>query len=342
MNMSTKYRPGRTAHRRRAVASRSYGAANSAANSGGFSLKPILICALIALAVYMRFSQAPLPQQTRQVVASLISGEVNLKDAVMVFGQKKAPEDIQTDDIEDKKENSILVFGKKLLGISDDNAAPEDEIQQYEPPLPNDFDEISPEQDENAVGDLSDRAFAFMGQISESPMPTFTIPPEVFEIAPEELLDTTPNTEFEIPSPDVVDDTTYQLPFACMAPIKGRITSPFGYRDHPIDTTAKFHYGVDVAANKGVKISAFSAGRVYQTGRNNTYGNFARIDHGNGFTSFYGHMNSITVKNGDWVKMGAEVGKVGSTGNSTGPHLHFEMRKNNMIINPSDYADLSA
>ena len=66
------------------------------------------------------------------------------------------------------------------------------------------------------------------------------------------------------------------------------------------------------------------------------------MDHGGGFTSFYGHMDSISVQKGKTVKQGTEIGKVGSTGKSTGPHLHFEMRKDGKIIDPTDYVELAA
>ena len=78
------------------------------------------------------------------------------------------------------------------------------------------------------------------------------------------------------------------------------------------------------------------------TGRGTVYGNFVRVDHGDGFTSFYGHMDSISVTKGQKVALGQQVGKVGSTGKSTGPHLHFEMRKDGKIINPNDYVELAA
>lgn len=338
--MNKRYRPTAAAARRRRAGTR-----KSSKSTGTFNLPivPIIFCALAVIAVYMRFSQAPTPQAFRQTVSSLINGDVDLKDAVLVFGNNQ---DSIENEAGEGKENAILVFGKKLLGIDDKNKETDenaDTNNEYEPPLPNDFDEIDPnDKSENAVGASSDRIFTYLGQVCESPYPIEAVPEIEFALPPEEEQDNTPNKAFKIPSPDVVDDTVYTLPFACIAPIKGRITSKYGYRDHPIDTTAKFHYGVDVAAAKGTKIGAFAAGTVYQTGTSAINGNFARIDHGNGFTSFYAHMNSITCKKGEWINMGQEVGKVGSTGNSTGPHLHFEMRKNNMIICPTDFVELSA
>ena len=104
------------------------------------------------------------------------------------------------------------------------------------------------------------------------------------------------------------------------------LTSPFGPRNHPISGQYKNHDGVDIGASRGSDIWAAAAGTVILAGRNGGYGNCVIVNHGNGYTTVYGHMDSIAVSAGQSVSMGQVLGYVGSTGNSTGPHLHFEIR----------------
>ncbi|MBR4952887.1 MAG: peptidoglycan DD-metalloendopeptidase family protein, partial [Oscillospiraceae bacterium] len=115
------------------------------------------------------------------------------------------------------------------------------------------------------------------------------------------------------------------------------ITSCFGYRVHPIFGTTKYHAGVDVAANSGATISAAAAGTVSIAEYNSSYGNYVVIYHPNGTTSLYAHMSQMTVSAGQSVSKGQTIGYVGSTGWSTGPHLHFEIRVNGSCVDPLQY-----
>ena len=109
-------------------------------------------------------------------------------------------------------------------------------------------------------------------------------------------------------------------------PVKGVITSDFGYRSDPFTSNTAKHYGTDIAANKGTIISAAASGKVSLVGFDkNGYGNYLKIDHDGSFTTLYGHCSKITVKQGDYVERGQPVAEVGSTGRSTGNHLHFEV-----------------
>jgi murein DD-endopeptidase MepM/ murein hydrolase activator NlpD len=107
-----------------------------------------------------------------------------------------------------------------------------------------------------------------------------------------------------------------------------RITSPFGWRMHPILHVNKFHSGVDIGAPSGATIVAAGDGTVISAAYNSGYGNMTMIDHGNGLVSVYGHQSRISVSRGQHVTKGQTIGAVGSTGMSTGPHLHFEIRVN--------------
>ncbi len=115
------------------------------------------------------------------------------------------------------------------------------------------------------------------------------------------------------------------------------ITSPFGYRKNPVTRKYGLHTGVDIGASYGSKIVAAGSGIVIFSGWYGAYGNAVIIDHGNGLSSLYGHMSSRGVAANDVVVPGQEIGKVGSTGWSTGPHLHFEIRKNGEPVNPMGY-----
>ncbi len=163
-----------------------------------------------------------------------------------------------------------------------------------------------------------------------------------FELSDADREDDTPAVPFEIPAPDKVDLENYKLPFSYVTPLLGRITSPFGYRDHPVDGNAKFHYGVDIAGKTGTAIICFAAGKVESTGYNATYGNYIFVAHSGGYRSFYGHLSRSLVKEGQKVKKGETIAKVGSTGTATGPHLHFEVRKDGSVLDPMHYVSPEA
>ena len=116
------------------------------------------------------------------------------------------------------------------------------------------------------------------------------------------------------------------------------ITSEFGWRYHPIYHTQKYHSGVDIGASYGASIVAADGGTVITAGAVSGYGNCVVINHGNGITTLYGHMSSIAVSSGQKVSKGQTIGYVGSTGNSTGPHLHWEVTVNGVRQNPLNYA----
>jgi murein DD-endopeptidase MepM/ murein hydrolase activator NlpD len=117
-------------------------------------------------------------------------------------------------------------------------------------------------------------------------------------------------------------------------PTAGGIGSYFGYRTHPILGYSRLHGGIDIGGRMGQPIWAVKEGVVIMARANGGYGNTIIIDHGNGYASLYAHQSSFEVKEGDYVETGQHVGNVGSTGLSTGPHLHFELRKNGSVTDP--------
>jgi len=120
-------------------------------------------------------------------------------------------------------------------------------------------------------------------------------------------------------------------------PVPGAVTSLFGPRVHPIFGTTRNHYGVDMNGASGTSISAAAAGQVITAGWMNGYGNTVIISHGDGFTTLYAHQSEILVSFGDSVDGGDTIGRVGTTGFSTGPHLHWEIRVDGVAVDPLPY-----
>ncbi len=119
-----------------------------------------------------------------------------------------------------------------------------------------------------------------------------------------------------------------------VTPIEGRITSRYGVRSSIRKST---HTGLDISAVQGTAIKVIADGTVTAASYNGSYGNLVKVDHGNGVETWYAHTSKMYVKKGDTVKAGDVIAAVGSTGNSTGPHLHLEIRVNGEHVNPQDY-----
>lgn len=124
---------------------------------------------------------------------------------------------------------------------------------------------------------------------------------------------------------------------AMIWPISGPITSEFGWRTHPITGDQRFHSGLDIGGDYGIPVHAAQAGTVTYAGWISGYGNTVIIDHGGGVTTLYGHNQSLAVGEGQSVAQGEVISYCGSTGNSTGPHCHFEVRQNGEPVSPYGY-----
>ena len=133
------------------------------------------------------------------------------------------------------------------------------------------------------------------------------------------------------------DDNYVQGTGAMGWPCSGPITSPFGYRTHPIFGTTIFHAGIDIGVDYGTPIHAADSGVVVYSGWISGYGNAVIIDHGGGISTLYGHNQSLAVSEGQSVSKGSVIAYAGSTGNSTGPHCHFEVDVNGSPVNPMGY-----
>jgi murein DD-endopeptidase MepM/ murein hydrolase activator NlpD len=117
-------------------------------------------------------------------------------------------------------------------------------------------------------------------------------------------------------------------------PVRGVLSSPYGWRIDPIANVERFHSAIDLAAPQGTPVKATLDGRVSRVAVNSVYGNYIIITHQGAYQSLYAHLSVVSIKQGDWVGQNSKIGEVGSTGYSTGPHLHFSVFKNNKAINP--------
>ena len=124
-------------------------------------------------------------------------------------------------------------------------------------------------------------------------------------------------------------------PGAFSWPVTGTITSPFGWRSNPFGGGPEFHQGLDIAAPSGTTVTAAAGGTVIMAQWYGGYGNYILIDHGGGYSTGYGHLSAIYVSTGQAVQRGQAIGAVGSTGQSTGPHLHFEVRIAGRPVDPA-------
>ena len=140
------------------------------------------------------------------------------------------------------------------------------------------------------------------------------------------------SSEDEIPAN--VSVNSYTLNQKMFLPATGETTSEFGIRTHPIYGTLRFHAGIDIANEIGTPIYSAFDGEIIVADYDEWNGNYIKIAHDNGIMTVYCHCNELYVKKGERVKAGQKIAEMGSTGSSTGPHLHFELRINNISYNP--------
>ena len=169
--------------------------------------------------------------------------------------------------------------------------------------------------------------------------PLNTIPPAGEDPAPEELetMDLVLYSDEDLP--ENVSMRQAILGFDHVTPEKAVLSSNFGYRDHPLEGTERFHYGVDLAADTGTAIACFADGTVTAVGESSSYGKYCTVTHANGCATLYAHCGRISVSSGAAVKKGEKLGEVGETGMATGPHLHFELQKDGVYLNPIYYVE---
>lgn len=138
-------------------------------------------------------------------------------------------------------------------------------------------------------------------------------------------------------TPDNVCLTQQVLGFSFADPVEGTISDPFGYRTHPIQGDVLFHYGVDIAADSGTIIRSFADGTVTAVGESSELGKYVTVVHSGDYTTLYAHCSRVTASSGQQVSLGDPIAEVGETGQTTGPHLHFELHHDKLYLNPIYY-----
>ncbi len=193
----------------------------------------------------------------------------------------------------------------------------EQEVQALDGPTARQVAEWATAADEQPAGADSPEVAAALAEAAQAAAPPAAPP------AGEDNSPAKPTTRSSIPA---------GLPFY------GRITSPFGWRASPFIAGARtYHKGMDIACPIGTPVHATQAGRVIVAGWTDTYGITVMIDHGKGWTTIYGHNSKLKVKIGQVVDQGQLISLSGSTGPSTGPHIHYEVRHNGVPVNPANY-----
>lgn len=199
------------------------------------------------------------------------------------------------------------------------------------------------------VAALFERRLGKMTQSTPAPAPV--TPPLPAETAPEPIApaETVPLPEaavvaMEYSGPTLPDNATmdkYALGLGeTTSPVSNWwLSSSFGWREHPVDGEEKFHNGIDMAVNEGTTVQAFAGGVIEYIGESPAYGLYTQIQHDNGVTTFYCHCSKLLVQQGQTVAVGEAVAQSGETGNATGPHLHFEIKKDGILLNPLYYID---
>ena len=143
-----------------------------------------------------------------------------------------------------------------------------------------------------------------------------------------EISGTSTNVAADSPMAAAANSVSYKYP------VQGRVSSGFGNRFHPIDRKVKFHAGLDLAVPQGTTVGAAANGTVKFAGWDGDYGNLVILQHADGRESRYGHLSKLVVKQNDEVMAGQTIALSGSTGKSTGPHVHFEIRENGKVVDP--------
>jgi hypothetical protein len=187
--------------------------------------------------------------------------------------------------------------------------------------------------------------------LAAPPAPVFASAPELlprplldellFDLGGDLGVDDTPPIPFGTEVPSKASFARVEPPFAYVVPLDGEVTSAFGYRDDPVSGEKQvFHYGLDISGATGADILCFADGVVSAAGDSKSYGLYALVDHGDGFVTLYAHCSKLLSGEGSAVKAGDALARVGATGKATGPHLHFEVRRDGILLDPQQYLQL--
>lgn len=275
-----------------------------------YSFKSILCVIILLSGIVIRFAFYGTDLQKN--LSGAIHGNVNYEETMATLGRAVA------------NSGEIISVFKKSEDQEDKNSLnANDEADEKTTALPDDFYKAQTEEIHK-----EERATQLDAENIEKLS---------FEMSEAELSDDTKAEVFVIPPPTYCSNEKIDIDFRYASPLYGRITSPYGYRDHPVNGDGGFHSGIDIASPKGTAVKSFAKGKVLEASTNKVYGNYVLIEHSGDIRSFYGHNSKLCVKKGQNVKLGQKIAEVGSTGLSTGPHVHFEIRKGTIRLNPKHY-----
>lgn len=209
------------------------------------------------------------------------------------------------------------------------------------------------EESQTAAGPVSEAARQALAQLptQESMLLQLGVSPQTEQPVGEEQAEPEPQTDQAASAPEIPAYTGPALPAGAtmdyvdlgltnsVTPVQGEMTSPYGYRDHPVNGEYLFHSGIDLAADIGTPVAAFADGTVDFIGESEAYGLYIQLDHGNGVKTFYCHCSALYAQKGEVVSAGQTIAAVGDTGNATGPHLHLEIKRDGVLLNPIYYIE---
>ena len=307
----------------------------------------LAICGVIfvlLVAVKLLFPQTV--SRLAQTAGDLIGRDADFKEAFAAMGRAVSGEEPVGDSLQDAytavfnpgEEDAVLASGTAAVSDYLDPAARLMRHYTLELPVPD-------EEESTGNGEAEDTSPAAEQVAASLPVEETAAvqePPEepAADQEVEETATAAASQVYTMPAlPENASLEQRNLGFAHTSPIVAPLTSPFGWREHPVSGGTKFHYGVDLGAETGTDICAFADGEVYATGDSSSLGYYIMIQHADGYMTLYAHCSKITVTSGA-VTMGQKIAEVGETGIATGPHLHFELHDGDLYLNPIYYVEV--
>ncbi len=307
----------------------------------------LAVCGVIfvlLVAVKLLFPQTV--SRLAQTAGDLIGRDADFKEAFAAMGRAVSGEEPVGDSLQDAytavfnpgEEDAVLASGTAAVSDYLDPAARLMRHYTLELPVPD-------EEESTGNGEAEDTSPAAEQVAASLPVEETAAvqePPEepAADQEVEETATAAASQVYTMPAlPENASLEQRNLGFAHTSPIVAPLTSPFGWREHPVSGGTKFHYGVDLGAETGTDICAFADGEVYATGDSSSLGYYIMIQHADGYMTLYAHCSKITVTSGA-VTMGQKIAEVGETGIATGPHLHFELHDGDLYLNPIYYVEV--
>lgn len=339
---SASYRVYRTSGR--SAARRNRGNQSGLSPKERVRLVQLCVCLVLFLAVFV--GKGAFPQQLAQIQNKLVSAltaDTDFRAAFSKLGESLGTQDSVLGELEDF---CVEVFGIQPSGAGDDLEG-QSQTQQEQAFLNAGASSADLAAHYLRLEDMPQDWLSGGDAVSETPEtapePQAQAQPEAAAAQPEETVPAVGtvllSANYEgpaLPNNYTMDKLSLGA-LETVNPILGHLNSVYGYRDHPVDGEYKFHNGVDIGGQMGAPIGAFAAGTVEYIGENDDHGLYLQIDHGNGVKSFYAHCSKLCVSQGQTVATGETVALVGSTGVSTGPHLHLEIKCNGVHVDPAYY-----